>query len=60
VLLPKLDSRRAPLPRKVESIVEPAADSLVKMPSSVISLFSELDKFQAALREDGGAQRSAS
>jgi hypothetical protein len=58
VLLPKLDSRRAPLPRKVGSIVEPGPDSLVKMPGSVISLFSELDKFQAALREDTVALHS--
>src|SRR5262249_1965645 len=28
-------------------------DGLAKMPGSVISLFSELDEFQAALREDG-------
>jgi len=52
-LLPKLDSRGAPLPRTVESIVEPGPDSLVKMPGSVISLFSEPDEFEAALREDG-------
>jgi hypothetical protein len=31
---------------------EHGPDSLVKMPGSVISLFSELDEFQAALREE--------
>jgi AraC-like DNA-binding protein len=33
--------------------VEPGPDGLVKMPGSVISLFTEPDEFQAALREDG-------
>jgi len=53
IALPKLDSPRPPLRRKLGRISQPEPDGLVKMPGSVISLFSEEDEFQAALRGDG-------
>jgi len=53
LLLPKLDSRNAPLPCGFGGRLAPDPDGLMKMPGSVISLFSDLDEFQAALREDG-------
>jgi AraC-like DNA-binding protein len=53
VLLPKLDSLKPPLRRKLRQISQSRPDGFVQMPGSVISLFSELDEFQAALRADG-------
>src|SRR5262249_2854606 len=51
--LPKLDSLRPPLRRKLRQISQLEPDGFVQMPGSVISLFSELDEFQGALREGG-------